>query len=91
MGDIYAALADPTRRLVLDELQRRDGQTLFELCARLVTVHRVSMTRQAISQHISVLESAGLVETARAGRSKVHHFTPSPLREIHDRWPVDPT
>lgn len=91
VGDVYTALADPTRRLVLDELSRRDAQTLFELCGRLVSVHGVSLTRQAISQHLTVLEDAGLVTTERVGRTKVHYFNASPLREVRDRWPIDPS
>jgi DNA-binding transcriptional ArsR family regulator len=83
---VYKAIADPTRRAILDELTERDGQTLFELCSRLATKHRMGSTRQAISQHIDVLESAGLVSTRREGRYKFHHLDPAPLREIADRW-----
>ena len=85
---MYAAIADPNRRLLLDELARRDAQPLFELCARLTTVHGVSLSRQAVSQHLAVLEEAGLVTTRRAGRTKLHSFNPEPLREITDRWPA---
>ena len=56
MGDVFKALADPTRRTILDELAERDGQTLFELCARLTTNHGLGSSRQAISQHLTVLE-----------------------------------
>ncbi|MDQ3054732.1 MAG: helix-turn-helix domain-containing protein, partial [Actinomycetota bacterium] len=56
MGDVFKALADPTRRAILDELQERDGQTLFELCVRLTTKHGLGSSRQAISQHLTVLE-----------------------------------
>ncbi|OYN99812.1 ArsR/SmtB family transcription factor [Enemella evansiae] len=87
MTDVYAAIADPNRRLLLDELARRDAQPLFELCARLTTVHGVSLSRQAVSQHLAVLEEAGLVTTRREGRTKLHSFNPDPLREITDRWP----
>ena len=87
MGDLYKAIADPTRRAILDELTERDGQTLFELCGRLATKHGLASTRQAISQHLDVLESAGLVRTRREGRYKFHHLDTSPLREITDRWP----
>ena len=72
MGDVFRALADPTRRLILDELTERDGQTLFELCARLATRHGIASTRQAISQHLDVLEAAGLVRVRRDGRYKFH-------------------
>jgi DNA-binding transcriptional ArsR family regulator len=86
--DIYRALDDETRRLVLDELAARDGQTLFEICSLLLSRHGVSITRQGISSHLAVLESAGLVRTERRGRSKYHYFTPQPLTEIHSRWPM---
>lgn len=87
MGDVFKALADPTRRALLDELTDRDGQTLFELCARLTMKHGVGSTRQAISQHLDVLEEAGLVRTRRNGRYKFHFIDTSPLRAIVDRWP----
>ena len=60
MGDVFKALADPTRRAILDELTERDGQTLFEICARLAVKHGLASTRQAVSQHLAVLEDAGL-------------------------------
>ena len=88
VGDVFKALADPTRRVILDELSDRDGQTLFELCARLATKHSMSSTRQAISQHIDVLESAGLVSTRRDGRYKFHHLDTTPLRQITQRWSI---
>ncbi|MBV9042445.1 MAG: helix-turn-helix transcriptional regulator [Acidimicrobiia bacterium] len=88
MGDVFKALADPTRRAILDELTDRDGQTLFELCSRLATKHGMGSTRQAISQHIDVLESAGLVRTRREGRYKFHHLDTAPLQQIADRWSV---
>jgi DNA-binding transcriptional ArsR family regulator len=87
-GDIYKALADPTRRALLDELQERNGQTLFELCGRLISRHGVSSSRQAVSQHLDVLEGAGLVRTRRVGRYKFHDLDASPLRAIAERWPV---
>lgn len=86
--DVFKALADPTRRAILDELTERDGQTLFELCARLATKHGMGSTRQAISQHVEVLESAGLVRTQREGRYKFHHLDTAPLRQIADRWSI---
>jgi len=88
VGDVYKALADPTRRAILDELTDRDGQTLFELCTRLIVKHSVSASRQAISQHLDVLESAGLVATRREGRYKFHYLDTSPLRSITERWPM---
>lgn len=88
VGDVYKALADPTRRAILDELTERDGQTLFELCSRLATKYGMGSTRQAISQHLDVLESAGLVRTQREGRYKFHHLDTAPLRQIADRWSI---
>ena len=86
MSDVYRALADPTRRAILDELSERDGQTLFELCARLATKHGLGSSRQAISQHLDVLASAGLVRTRREGRYKFHHLDTTPLETILERW-----
>ena len=90
MGDVFKALADPTRRAILDVLQERDGQTLFELITRLVTRHGVNSWRQAVSQHLDVLEAAGLVRTRREGRYKFHHLDTSPLRAVTERWRIDP-
>jgi DNA-binding transcriptional ArsR family regulator len=87
VGDIFKALSDRTRRAILDELTDRDGQTLFEICARLTTKHQLGATRQAISQHLDVLESAGLVRTERSGRYKFHYLDTTPLRAIDERWP----
>ncbi|AKG46753.1 ArsR/SmtB family transcription factor [Streptomyces xiamenensis] len=84
--DVFRALADPTRRRILDELAERDGQTLFEICARLVTKHGLGLTRQAISQHLGVLESAGLIRTRREGRYKFHDLHTQPLEHIVTRW-----
>jgi DNA-binding transcriptional ArsR family regulator len=89
-GDIYKAIADPTRRALLDELQERNGQTLFELCNRLISRHGLSSSRQAVSQHLEVLEEAGLVRSRRVGRYKFHDLDTSPLRAITDRWRLDP-
>jgi DNA-binding transcriptional ArsR family regulator len=85
-GDVFKALADETRRKILDELTERDGQTLFEICSRLALKHGLGSSRQAISQHLDVLESAGLVETRRQGRYKFHHLMTEPLEHIADRW-----
>jgi DNA-binding transcriptional ArsR family regulator len=86
LGDIFKALADPTRRAILDELAERDEQTLFELCARLAAKHRLASSRQAISQHLDVLERAGLVVTRREGRFKFHTIDTAPLAQIAERW-----
>ena len=86
--DVFKALADPTRRTILDELAERDGQTLFELCGRLLMKHGIDSTRQAISQHLDVLEAAGLVQVKRDGRYKFHFLDSTPLREITERWPI---
>ena len=86
MGDVFKALADPTRRAILDELQERNGQTLFELCTRLISRHGLGSTRQAVSQHLDVLEAAGLVRTRREGRYKFHDLDTAPLKAITERW-----
>ena len=80
MDDVFKALADPSRRKLLDRLFRRDGQTLGELC------ERVAMTRFGVMKHLRVLEEAGLVATRRAGREKLHYLNPVPIRLVHDRW-----
>ncbi len=89
MSDVFKALADPTRRAILDELVERNGQTLFELCSRLTMKHGLSSSRQAVSQHLDVLESAGLLTTAREGRCKFHFVDTTPLRTIVERWPAE--
>jgi DNA-binding transcriptional ArsR family regulator len=86
MGDVFKALADPTRRRILDELTERNGQTLFEICSRLATKHQLSSSRQAISQHLELLVAAGLIETEREGRCKFHYLNTRPLERIADRW-----
>jgi len=90
VGDVFKALADPTRRAILDELVDHDGQTLFEICSRLTMKHGLSSSRQAVSQHLDVLEAAGLVRTRREGRYKFHHVDTTPLRAIAERWPTEP-
>ncbi len=86
MGDVFEAIAVPARRAILDELTERDGQTLFELCSRLVMKHQIGLTRQAISQHLDILEAVGLVTTKREGRYKFHYLHTAPLQEITNRW-----
>jgi len=77
---VFKALADPSRRLLLDRLYARNGQTLGELCADL------DITRQAVTKHLQLLESANLVVTVWRGREKLHYLNPVPLSEIHERW-----
>ena len=86
VGDVFQALAAPARRAILDELRDRDGQTLFELCSRLTMGHGLGLSRQAISQHLEVLEEAGLVISRREGRYKFHHIDTAPLRSVMERW-----
>jgi uncharacterized protein YndB with AHSA1/START domain len=80
MDEVFKALADPTRRGLLDELHREDGQSLSALEARL------PMTRFGVMKHLRVLEQAGLVVTKRSGREKLHFLNPVPIRLVHDRW-----
>src|SRR6478736_9849866 len=80
VDEIFKALADPTRRSLLDELFRRDGQTLSELEARF------EMSRFGVMKHLKQLEEAGLVVTKRRGREKLHFLNPVPIRLVHDRW-----
>ena len=87
VADIYRAIADPTRRTILDELCERDDQTLVEICARLTNKHNLGLSRQAVSQHLETLESAGLVRSRKEGRFKFHQIDPTPLDEITARWP----
>ncbi len=86
MADLFEALAAPARRAILDVLYERDGQTLFEICARLTMHHSLTLTRQAISQHLEMLETVGLVSTKREGRYKFHYLDTSPLNVINSRW-----
>jgi DNA-binding transcriptional ArsR family regulator len=80
MDDVFKALADGSRRELLDRLFADNGQTLGELCERL------AMTRQAVSKHLAILEEANLVATVRRGREKLHYLNPVPINEIAERW-----
>jgi DNA-binding transcriptional ArsR family regulator len=80
MDAVFRALADPTRRQLLDSLHARNGQTLNALCAEM------DMTRQAVTKHLAILEEANLVTTVRKGREKEHYLNPVPINEIADRW-----
>jgi DNA-binding transcriptional ArsR family regulator len=77
---VFRALADPSRRRLLDRLHLRSGQTLGELC------HGLEMTRQAVTKHLAVLEAANLVVSQRQGREKLHFLNPVPINEIAERW-----
>ena len=89
MSDVFHALAAPARRAILDELHDRDGQTLFELCTRLTMKHGLGLSRQAISQHLDVLESADLVSSRREGRYKFHYLDTTPLHDALQRWSIE--
>ena len=80
MDLVFKALADATRRELLDRLRAQNGQTLNELCERL------AMTRQAVTKHLVILEEANLVATVRQGREKLHYLNPEPIEVIADRW-----
>lgn len=77
---LFKALADPSRRKLLDLLHAQDGSTLNELCEHL------AMTRQGVTQHLELLEAANLVATVRRGREKLHFLNPVPLQEVYERW-----
>ena len=81
MDDVFRALADPNRRVLLDRLFETDGQTLRALCCALP-----EMTRFGVMSHLTVLEGAGLVTTRKVGREKHHYLNPVPIRQVHDRW-----
>ena len=80
MDEVFKALADASRRALLDRLHARNGQTLNELCDGL------AMTRQAVTKHLGILEAANLVTTFRHGREKLHYLNPVPIHQIGDRW-----
>ena len=85
MDDVFRALADASRRELLDRLHSRNGQTLNELCAGLAETGPL-MTRQAVSKHLAILEEANLIATVRRGREKLHYLNPVPIHEIAERW-----
>lgn len=80
MDQVFKALADDSRRALLDSLMASNGQTLLELCAGL------DMSRQAVSKHLAILEDANLIATHKRGREKLHYLNPVPIAEIADRW-----
>lgn len=83
---MFDALAAPARRAILDVVAERSNQTLFEICGRLAADHDIELTRQAISQHLAVLEEVGLVRTRRDGRYKFHSIDTAPLEAAMSRW-----
>jgi DNA-binding transcriptional ArsR family regulator len=85
MDQVFRALADESRRALLDSLAARNGQTLIELCSALVE-EKHAMTRQAVSKHLGILEDANLVATVKRGREKLHYLNPVPIAEIAYRW-----
>ncbi|NNC71352.1 MAG: helix-turn-helix transcriptional regulator [Sphingomonadaceae bacterium] len=86
LDTLFGALADPTRRLILDELRKRDGQSLFELCGRIVSFYDISLSRQAISKHLAVLEDTGLIACTRQGRTKQHSLIRPEALQYAERW-----
>ena len=86
LSKVFRALGDDTRLLILDELRKRNDQTLFELCARLFEEHAITLTRQAITRHLNTLEHAGLIVTSWQGRTKVHSLTAASLTEAINPW-----
>jgi DNA-binding transcriptional ArsR family regulator len=90
MDDVFRALADASRRELLDRLFARNGQTLNELCEAIAKLSASKsgepMTRQAVSKHLAILEHANLIATVRRGREKLHYLNPVPIYEIADRW-----
>lgn len=86
LSKVFSALGDDTRLLILDELRKRNNQTLFELCARLFEEHAVTLTRQAITRHLNTMEQAELIKTAWRGRTKVHSFAAASLTDAINPW-----
>jgi DNA-binding transcriptional ArsR family regulator len=86
LDNVFKALGDPIRRRILDRLAKRPGQSLFEICVSSVAEDGRSLSRQTISQHLDMLERAGLVHTYRQGRTKMHTFDNAPLRKAAAAW-----
>ncbi len=86
LDNVFKALGDPIRRRILDRLAKRPGQSLFEICVSSVAEDGRSLSRQTISQHLDMLERAGLIETHWSGRTKMHSFNNGPLRKAADAW-----
>ncbi len=86
LSTLFRALGDDTRLLILDQLRKRNDQSLFELCARLFEEHSVTLTRQAVTRHLKTLEEAGLISTSWRGRTKVHSLTAASLNDTIKPW-----
>lgn len=83
---VFRALADPTRRTIIDDLHDRNGQTLFEICGRLSQVHAIDLSRQSVTKHLAVLEAAGIVNVEWRGRTKAHFLDTEPIKRIGQSW-----
>ena len=83
---VFRALADPTRRLIIDDLNQKDGQSLFEVCGRLSQIHDVHMARQSITKHLKILEDAGIIRVEWKGRTKMHFLEVEPIQRVGHSW-----
>lgn len=86
MNRLYRAIGDTTRRRIIDELAKRDRQSLFEICARVMTKHGIGHSRQAFSRHLSVLEEVGIIEVEWQGTTKLHSLNTAPLVRLTGGW-----
>ncbi len=86
LNRLFRALGDTTRRRIIDELERREGQSLFELYSRVVMTHGIGQSRQAFSRHLGVLEDAGLIDVEWQGTTKLHTLNPAPLALLGTGW-----
>ena len=83
---VFKALGDPTRRRIMDSLRERQGQSLFEICAHAFAEDGAALSRQAVTQHLDMLQKAGLVRVEWSGRTRIHTLDPGPLRQAVDLW-----
>lgn len=86
LSQLFRALGDDTRLIILDQLKKRNNQSLFELCSRLIEEHDVTLSRQAITRHLNTLEQAGLIRTSWHGRTKVHSLTAGSFKDTINPW-----
>jgi DNA-binding transcriptional ArsR family regulator len=86
LDHVFKALGDPTRRRIIDRLRERPNQSLFEICAASHAEDGAGLSRQAITQHLDMLQRAGLVRVEWSGRTRIHSFEPGPMREAFDAW-----